>query len=379
MAGRSERLDGTIATIPSLRVANPKAGGPGEVIWLPRSRRFRDGLRSLYRDGMTEPAMFQLPESPSDILWMRILGSEPTERIAEPVLGGRSASRGRRGWARESGAAALGRGHIRAVKRARALVAATALVAGRAAAAEPPLPVRYDLSTDIPVAAAAVASAVALAVLKPELTPLGCRVCGPDRLDDAVHDALLWRNQGTADTLSSVLANVAIPAGMLGYGFASASLAGDPGAGAVDALLVVEAGSLATVLESGVKYATARLRPYAWYDHLPPHPGAYDRNLSFYSGHTSFAFATATSAGTIFMMRDYPEAPVVLGVGLAAATGVGYLRIAAGEHYLTDVLAGAAAGGLVGFAVPWFFHRFRGGAPQPGDLLPAPGGIAIAW
>jgi membrane-associated phospholipid phosphatase len=265
------------------------------------------------------------------------------------------------------------------VKLAPALLAIAALAAGRAGAAEPPLPLRYDLATDLSVTAAAVAAMVALAALKPELAPLRCRICRPDPLDDAVHRDLLWRNPRVADTYSSVLANAALPAAELGYGLASASLAGDPGAGAVDALLIGEAVSLATVLEEGVKYSAGRLRPYAWYGHLPPQPGAYDRNLSFYSGHTSFAFATASSAGTIFMMRGYPGAPVVLGLGLAAAAGVGYLRMAADEHYLTDVLAGAAVGGLVGFAVPWLFHRPHGGAPQPGDLLPAPGGIGVAW
>lgn len=264
------------------------------------------------------------------------------------------------------------------MKTAPALLAAM-LAAGRAGAIEPPRPLRYDLATDLSVTAAAVAAMVALAALKPELTPLRCRICAPDRLDDAVHRALLWRDPGAADTWSSVLADAVLPVAVLGYGLASASLAGDPGAGAVDALLVAEAVSLATVIEEGVKYGAGRLRPAAWYGHLAPQPGAYERNLSFYSGHTSLAFATAASAGTIFMMRGYPGAPVVLGAGLAAAAGVGYLRMAADRHYLTDVLAGAAAGGLVGFAVPWLFHRSHRGAPQPGDLLPAPGGIGVAW
>ncbi len=46
------------------------------------------------------------------------------------------------------------------------------------------------------------------------------------------------------------------------------------------------------------------------------------------------------------------------------------------EHYLTDVLAGAAVGTLVGWAVPHFFH-----APREGglELRSVPGGISIAW
>jgi membrane-associated phospholipid phosphatase len=70
----------------------------------------------------------------------------------------------------------------------------------------------------------------------------------------------------------------------------------------------------------------------------------------------------------------------VLGGGLALAAFTGYLRMGAEQHYLTDVLTGAAVGSLVGWAVPYLFHRPRNsGAPQPGALMPAPGGIAIAW
>ncbi len=264
------------------------------------------------------------------------------------------------------------------MKLVRVFLLAVAFLGARAGADEPPRPLRYHLATDLSITAAAVASMVTLAVLKSQLAPLQCRICAPDALDDSVHGALVWRDPQAADTASSVIANGLLPAGLLAFGLVSAGLAGDLGAGAVDALLVVEAVSIATVIQEGVKYASGRLRPYAWYGHLTPSPGAYDRNLSFYSGHTSFAFATAASAGTIFMMRGYPGAPEVLGIGLAAAAGVGYLRMAADMHYLTDVLAGAAVGGLVGFAVPWFFHRPRGAAPQPGDVRPAPGGFAIA-
>jgi membrane-associated phospholipid phosphatase len=53
--------------------------------------------------------------------------------------------------------------------------------------------------------------------------------------------------------------------------------------------------------------------------------------------------------------------------------------MAANKHYLSDVIVGAAVGSLVGWAVPYLFHPPGKGAPQAGDLLPAPGGVAIAW
>ncbi len=74
---------------------------------------------------------------------------------------------------------------------------------------------------------------------------------------------------------------------------------------------------------------------------------------SFYSGHTSAAFALAVFSGMWFEAKN-PESslvPVVWGVSLASAALVGGLRIWAGKHYPSDVLAGAAIGSLSSFAV----------------------------
>jgi membrane-associated phospholipid phosphatase len=63
---------------------------------------------------------------------------------------------------------------------------------------------------------------------------------------------------------------------------------------------------------------------------------------------------------------------------MTLASAVGYLRVAGDQHWATDVLAGAAVGGLVGWAVPWVFHRVR----RPGarvTVLPAPGGFAVVY
>ena len=82
-----------------------------------------------------------------------------------------------------------------------------------------------------------------------------------------------------------------------------------------------------------------------------------DGNLSFFSGHTSFAFSLAVASGTVASMRGYRAAPAVWGVGLGAAAVTGYLRIAADRHYATDVMTGALVGSALGFAVPYLLHR----------------------
>jgi membrane-associated phospholipid phosphatase len=55
-------------------------------------------------------------------------------------------------------------------------------------------------------------------------------------------------------------------------------------------------------------------------------------------------------------MRGYAGVGIVAGVGFTLAACVGYLRIAADQHYLTDILVGSAVGGLVGWAIPRVFH-----------------------
>lgn len=125
----------------------------------------------------------------------------------------------------------------------------------------------------------------------------------------------------------------------------------------LDALLITEATFIAGALNQAAKFAFARERPFV---HFLPRgdDGARssDDNLSFFSGHTTLAFALATSAGTVSTMRGYSLAPVVWASGLSLAVSVGYLRVAADQHYLTGVLTGAAVGTVIGVGVPLLFH-----------------------
>jgi hypothetical protein len=62
---------------------------------------------------------------------------------------------------------------------------------------------------------------------------------------------------------------------------------------------------------------------------------------------------------------------------LAGTTG--YLRVASDQHYVTDVMVGAAVGSLSGFLVPWLFHyRTSGGGNPLAASLPGGGFITIA-
>lgn len=120
------------------------------------------------------------------------------------------------------------------------------------------------------------------------------------------------------------------------------------------AVMYMETFALAWGTKELLKYAVNRERPYLYYDN-PPEDKKDDWEKSFPSGHTTIAFACATFTAYTFNIYN-PESgwrlPVTLGVyTLAAATAV--LRVSSGSHFVTDVLAGAALGTLIGFAVPY--------------------------
>ena len=101
--------------------------------------------------------------------------------------------------------------------------------------------------------------------------------------------------------------------------------------------LVIGVSVAATIVETyALKYIIKRPRPYITYPHLS-HLDT-EGSPSFPSGHTSAAFALATSASL-----NYPKWYVIV-PSFAWAGLTGYSRMYLGVHYPTDVLAGAALG-----------------------------------
>ena len=238
----------------------------------------------------------------------------------------------------------------------------------------------YDWTVDGLVTGGLAVSTLTLLLLNDRLAPLDCKWCEPGPIDGDISRSVLWSNPTAANTVSNVM-QFAIPVGVMGFGLVQGYLHDDPAAGWSAVLLITEATSLAMLTNVIVKYTTGRARPYVWQGNADLYPATVsDANVSFFGGHTTFVFAVVVSGSTLFFMQGMPGAPWVLGVGLAAASFTAYLRMAAGKHYLSDTLVGAGVGSLIGWAVPYLFHRpGRKGPPQAGDLLPAPGGIAIAW
>jgi membrane-associated phospholipid phosphatase len=188
--------------------------------------------------------------------------------------------------------------------------------------------------------------------------PSRCRWCEPDLngLDAAGRD-VRWRGHtSAAGTLSDVIAYGLTPVVTEGLVTWDAHRGGGWRQAATDNLVIVEAAVVSAVLVQGVKFASARRRPYGR-DVPAGTPLDSDANLSFPSGHTALAFSLATASGTVASVRGYRHAPYVWGAGMALATFTGYLRMAANMHYASDVIVGALIGSLVGWAVPYLIHR----------------------
>lgn len=108
------------------------------------------------------------------------------------------------------------------------------------------------------------------------------------------------------------------------------------------------------------KYAMSRPRPYMYF------PGYNEKEVlngewakSWPSGHSTLSFAGATFSSYVFS-KYFPDSPwrfAVIGGTYAVAFTTAGLRMASGNHFLTDVLTGAALGTAIGFLVPWL-HTF---------------------
>lgn len=102
------------------------------------------------------------------------------------------------------------------------------------------------------------------------------------------------------------------------------------------ACIIVAANVVNVGITYALKYSVNRQRPFESYpDIMKKSDGG---GPSFPSGHTSAAFATATS-----LSLEYPKWYVILPSYLWAGT-VGYSRMYLGVHYPSDVLGGMVTG-----------------------------------
>ena len=123
---------------------------------------------------------------------------------------------------------------------------------------------------------------------------------------------------------------------------------------------------LANGIKEWMKILIFRPRPYMYFEGIPQEKlDDGDWNRSFPSGHSTLAFAGAAFTTMVFC-QCFPNSKwnyAVAGISFGLAALTGGLRIASGNHFFTDVLAGAVIGTACGFAVPYmhtqaFYAKF---------------------
>lgn len=136
-----------------------------------------------------------------------------------------------------------------------------------------------------------------------------------------------------------------------------------------------QAYALSLLLSEVTKRVFARARPWAVEENCDENPGAGEcasgyPNHSFFSGH---ATVSATSAGLLCahhtQLNLYGNAVLDVGTCVLAVAGTaltGALRIAADNHWTTDVLVGHAVGYASGYLLPTLLY-YQAPRVTPGD------------
>ncbi|HEU4534398.1 MAG TPA: phosphatase PAP2 family protein, partial [Polyangiaceae bacterium] len=210
-----------------------------------------------------------------------------------------------------------------------------------------------------------------------------------DRLLSIDRGAVTNEPDRSWDRISDVGASSAI-----GFAALDSILSGfrnGPDAGVADAFIYAESIAVTWGMTNLAKIAFRRPRPSAYreqqelYDQYGKDnaPNITDTNsaLSFFSGHTAFT-ATVGATATYLAFARAPRTPrpwITLGMSVLVTTLTGVGRVRGGEHFPTDVIAGAMAGAGIGVLVP-HLHRADDAKQRPVWIgaAPGPGGGSIS-
>lgn len=116
-----------------------------------------------------------------------------------------------------------------------------------------------------------------------------------------------------------------------------------------------------------LKVAALRKRPYMYYDGYPTDAlDDGDFEFSLPSGHTTDSFLGAGFL-TYTFCRWYPASRwkiPLIATSYTVAVGTAVLRVASGNHFLSDVVLGSLLGSAIGYGVP-ILHELVGSGRQP--------------
>ena len=234
----------------------------------------------------------------------------------------------------------------------RAAVTATLLVLGTAAPAhaQRPFPYRLDPAREPVLFAGGAALLGASVAMDADLEALTVEEIAA--LDPADVNAF---DRGATSRWSPTTAQVSDVALLATVGAPLALLASP--VPATIALMYGETILLANGIGQFLKAATHRTRPFVYNDDPAvtlDEKQSFNARRSFPSGHAQNAFAAAVFLSTVYGTTHPTSSarPWIWAGSLTAAGTVSYLRYAAGKHFPTDILTGAALGGAIGWIVP---------------------------
>lgn len=214
----------------------------------------------------------------------------------------------------------------------------------------PAAPLRYRIGwQDAAVTGGSIALGVIPMLLGDQLPHATCAPCDPSHLWGLDRHFVGEPRAGAGRASDATLLLAAFGGGAL---LLDSHDADPSGAKWEDLAVYAQALSVNAALTSWSKVLFHRPRPPRYTANAANYGGV-DEGLSFPSGHTSMAFASAAAYTSMLRRRHQVgshKAEVALMFGAAAATGI--LRVAARKHFPTDVLAGAVLGTAVGWVVP---------------------------
>jgi membrane-associated phospholipid phosphatase len=208
--------------------------------------------------------------------------------------------------------------------------------------------------------------------------PETCKWCEPTGFDKWVRNGLVASHPKTAGYVSHGLSLGVVPIGALAGLYGSAASEGHASTTWQDAWIMVNTFILTTGITDGTKKVVARERPGFYYGRqseteAADHPS--ERNLSFFSGDTSWAFSLAACGSTLAFLHGYRAAPwIAAGTGVAASAA-GVLRIVGDMHWATDVMTGAVVGTGIGIALPLLLHGRTNEGTTSSVVTPLIGGL----
>ncbi|HEX9727397.1 MAG TPA: phosphatase PAP2 family protein [Gemmatimonadales bacterium] len=115
-------------------------------------------------------------------------------------------------------------------------------------------------------------------------------------------------------------------------------------AGAVHVAAAAESGAWAAAAAELIKAIAGRKRPVLFTEVAPGAVDLPESRRSFPSGHTAAAFAVMMSYSLSRRTLDPGDSRATAWIALGGAVAIGAMRIAAGKHFPSDVLAGAVVG-----------------------------------